>query len=255
MEDILVIQGHPIRNRFFIGSGKFGSYELMRQVIEASRAHIVTVALRRVDTASNKENVLDYIPSDCILMPNTSGARTAEEAVRIAEIARELCRTKWIKVEVISDNKYLLPDNYETIRATETLAKRGFIVMPYMNPDLMDARRLRDAGAATIMPLGAPIGTNKGMTTREIIKIIINEIALPVVVDAGIGRPSQAAEAMEIGAAAVLANTAVATAEDPVRIARAFSLAVEGGREGFRAGLGAINDIAQASSPLTGFLH
>lgn len=254
-DDTLVIAGQKITNRFFLGTGKFASYALMRAAIEASNAHIVTVALRRVDTASKTENVLDYIPSSCIVMPNTSGARNAEEALRIAEIARELCQTNWVKIEVISDAKYLLPDNYETIKATEALAAKGFIVMPYMNPDLMDARRLRDAGASAVMPLGAPIGTNKGLLTRDAIKIIIDEINLPVVVDAGIGRPSHAAEAMELGAAAVLANTAVASADDPVRIARAFSLAVHAGREGMRAGFRAARTTAEASSPLTGFLR
>lgn len=254
MLDSLVIGGRTLTSRFFLGTGKFASHPLMCEAITISEAQVVTVALRRVDAASKTDNILDFIPPGCILMPNTSGARNAAEAVRIAEIARELCRTDWVKIEIIADSRYLLPDNQETIRATEILARRGFVVMPYMNPDLMDARRLRDAGAASLMPLGAPIGTNKGVTTRELIKILIAEVPLPVVVDAGLGLPSHAAEAMELGAAAVLANTAVATAEDPVRMARAFALAVAAGREGWLAGPGAVHETARASSPLTGFL-
>ncbi len=198
MEDRLIIAGQHIRSRFFLGTGKFSSYAIMKEAIIASGAHLVTVALRRVDAQSKKENILDYIPKGSIVMINTSGARTTEEAIRIARLARELACGNWIKIEVIPDNKYLLPDNAQTIRATEVLAKEGFIVMPYMNPDLADARRLRDAGAASIMPLGSPIGTNKGLKVLELLKILIEEIKLPVVIDAGIGRPSHAAEAMEI---------------------------------------------------------
>ncbi|MCX5698813.1 MAG: thiazole synthase [Candidatus Omnitrophica bacterium] len=255
MEDHLIIAGHSIKNRFFLGTGKFASYKLMKEAIISSGAHIVTVALRRVDMQSSHDNILEYIPKECIVMANTSGARNADEAIRIARIARAAGCGNWIKIEVIPDNKYLLPDNSQTIRATEILAKEGFIVMPYVNPDLADARRLFNAGAASIMPLGAPIGTNKGVCTRELIKILIQEISLPIVVDAGIGRPSHAAEAMELGAAAVLVNTAVATAQDPVLTARAFSLAVEAGRLAYRAGVVASKDKAQASSPLTGFLR
>jgi len=255
MEDPLIIAKQVIKSRFFLGTGKFASYSLMKDAIIASRAHIVTVALRRVDAQSPRDNVLEYIPKDCIIMANTSGARNADEAVRIARIARAAGCGDWIKIEVIPDNKYLLPDNAETIRATQVLAKEGFIVMPYMNPDLADARRLCEAGAASIMPLGAPIGTNKGVCMRELIKILVQEISLPIVVDAGIGRPSHAAEAMELGAAAVLVNTAVATAEDPVLAARAFSLAVEAGRIAYRAGVASPKDKAEASSPLTGFLR
>jgi len=255
MDDPLIIAGQIIRNRFFLGTGKFASYELMREAIIASRAHIVTVALRRVDAHFPQDNILEYIPKDCIVMANTSGARNADEAVRIARIARAAGCGEWIKIEVIPDNKYLLPDNAETIRATEVLAKEGFIVMPYVNPDLADARRLTDAGAASVMPLGAPIGTNKGVCMRELIKILVQEIKLPIVVDAGIGRPSHAAEAMELGAAAVLANTAVATAEDPVLTAQALSMAVEAGRIAYRAGVVMPKDKAEASSPLTGFLR
>jgi len=255
MEDHLIIAGQVIKNRFFLGTGKFASYPLMKDAIIASRAQMVTVAVRRVDTQAAQDNILKYIPKECIIMANTSGARNADEAVRIARIARAAGCGNWIKIEIIPDNKYLLPDNVQTIQATEVLAKEGFIVMPYMNPDLADARRLYDAGAASIMPLGAPIGTNKGVCLRELIKILVEEISLPIVVDAGIGRPSHAAEAMELGAAAVLVNTAVATAEDPVLTAQAFSLAVKAGRLAYRAGVAAAKDNAEASSPLTGFLR
>ncbi|MFA4887978.1 MAG: thiazole synthase [Candidatus Omnitrophota bacterium] len=255
MEDQLIIAGQAIESRFFLGTGKFASYPLMREAIVVSRAHIVTVALRRVDTQDRRDNILEYIPKECIIMANTSGARNADEAIRIARIARAAGCGNWIKIEVIPDNKYLLPDNAQTIRATEVLAKEGFIVMPYVNPDLADARRLSDAGAATIMPLGAPIGTNKGVCMRELIKILVQEINLPIVVDAGLGRPSHAAEAMELGASAVLVNTAVATAQDPALTAQAFSLAVRAGRIAYRAGVAAPKDNAEPSSPLTGFLR
>ncbi|TAL39048.1 MAG: thiazole synthase [Spirochaetes bacterium] len=255
MDDVLKIAGREIRSRFLLGTGKFPSHTVMRDTIVASGSHIVTVAVRRVDPDAGSENMLEYVPSGCILMPNTSGARNADEAVRIARLARAMGCGDWIKIEVISDNRYLLPDNAETIRATDILAKEGFVVMPYMNPDLMDARRLRDAGAASVMPLGAPIGTNKGLRMREMISILIEEMDLPVVVDAGIGLPSQAAESMEIGADAVLVNTAVATAKDPARIARAFAMAIQAGREAYLAGPGSIKKYAEASSPLTGFLR
>ncbi|MBM7582250.1 thiazole synthase [Caldicoprobacter guelmensis] len=255
MDDKLVIAGHELSSRLFIGTGKFHSHKVIPQVIERSGAQVVTVALRRINLDYPEENMLNYIPKGCIIMPNTSGARNAEEAVRIARIARAACGSNWIKIEVINDNKYLLPDNYETIKATEILAKEGFIVLPYMSPDLIAARRLRDAGAAAVMPLGAPIGTNKGLKARELIKIMIDEIDLPVIVDAGLGRPSHAAEAMELGAAAVLVNTAIATADDPVAMAEAFALAVKGGRMAYLAGMGAVKEFAEASSPLTGFLR
>jgi thiazole synthase len=255
MDDELIIAGRKIRSRFLLGTGKFASYDIMKNAIAASGAHIVTVALRRVDQGAGQENILDYIPEGLIIMANTSGARNADEAVRIARVARAAGCGDWIKIEIIPDNKYLLPDNLETIKATEILAKEGFIVMPYVNPDLADARRLYNAGAASVMPLGAPIGSNKGVTTRELIKILVSEINLPVIVDAGIGKPSHAAEAMEIGAAAVLANTGVAAADDPVSMARSFALAVEAGRLCYLSGPGAVCDTAEASSPLTGFLR
>ncbi|WP_334124807.1 thiazole synthase, partial [Phascolarctobacterium faecium] len=221
---------------------------------EQAGAQIITLALRRAQSQQN--NILDFIPSGITLLPNTSGARTAEEAIRIARLARACGCGDFIKLEIIRDSKYLLPDNQATIRATEILAKEGFIVMPYMYPDLNTARDLRDAGAASIMPLGAPIGSNKGLATRDFIKIIIDEIALPVIVDAGIGRPSQACEAMEMGAAAVMANTAIATAGDIPLMAAAFKQAVEAGRAAYLAGPGRVLEQgAAASSPLTGFLE
>jgi len=254
MDDKLIIGGRDINSRLFIGTGKFPANRIIPDVIKNSKAQVITVALRRIDFDSDEENMLNYIPEECILMPNTSGARNAEEAVRIARLARASGCGNFVKIEVISDNRYLLPDNRETVKATEILVKEGFVVLPYMNPDLMDAKRLRDAGAAAVMPLGAPIGTNKGLKTKELVKILIDEIDIPVIVDAGIGKPSEACEAMEIGAAAVLVNTAIATAGDPVAMAAAFSKAVEAGRMAFLSGTGAVKEYAEASSPLTGFL-
>ncbi|MFT9496592.1 thiazole synthase [Anaerosolibacter sp.] len=255
MEDLLKIGGVDLKSRLFVGTGKFSSYEVMKNAIGTSGSQVVTVALRRIDLESQEENVLNFVPKDCVLLPNTSGARTAEEAVRIARIARAAGCGNWIKIEVISDNKYLLPDNYETIKATEILAKEGFIVLPYMNPDLMVAKRLKEVGAAAVMPLGAPIGTNRGLKTKEMVRILIDEIDLPIIVDAGIGKPSEAAEAMEMGAAAVLVNTAIATAGDPAMMARAFDLAVQAGRIAHLSRPGATKLYAEASSPLTGFLE
>lgn len=254
MEDKLVIAGQELTSRLFVGTGKFHSNKILPEVIRSSGALVVTVALRRVDLESKDENILEYIPKECILMPNTSGARNAEEAVRIARLARASGCGNWIKIEVVSDNKYLLPDNFETVKATEILVKEGFVVLPYMSPDLMAAKRLRDVGAAAVMPLGAPIGTNKGLKTKEIVRILIDEIDVPVIVDAGLGKPSHAAEAMEMGADAVLVNTALATAGDPVAMAEAFKLAVKAGRKAFLAGAGPVVEAAEASSPLTGFL-
>lgn len=254
MDDRLVIGGQELTSRLFIGTGKFSSNKLIPEVIKSSGARVITVALRRVDFDSKDENILDHIPRECILMPNTSGARNADEAVRIARLAKAAGCGNWIKIEVISDNKYLLPDNFETIKATEILAREGFIVLPYMSPDLMSAKRLRDAGAAAVMPLGAPIGTNQGLKTKELVQIMIDELDVPIIVDAGLGRPSHAAEAMEMGAAAVLVNTALATAGDPVAMGEAFGLAVAAGRKAYLSGTGPIQEFAQASSPLTGFL-
>ena len=250
--DKLILGGHEFNSRFILGSGKY-SLDLIKAAVENAGAEIITLALRRAVTGK-VANILDYIPKNVTLLPNTSGARNADEAVRIARLAREAGCGDFIKIEVIRDSKYLLPDNYETIKATEALAKEGFIVLPYMYPDLNVARSLRDAGAAAIMPLGSPIGSNKGIATKEFIKIIINEIDLPVIVDAGIGRPSQACEAMEMGAAAVLVNTAIAVSPNPVEMGRAFKLAVEAGRMAFEAKLAKQYRHAQASSPLTAFL-
>lgn len=251
----LKIGGVELDSRLFIGTGKYPSKDTLPKVIESSGTQMVTIALRRVDATRNENNILSYIPKDTILLPNTSGARNADEAVRIARLARAMGCGDWVKIEVISDNKYLLPDNEETLKATDILANEGFKVLPYMNPDLMSAKKLVDAGAAGVMPLGAPIGTNRGLRMKELIGIIIEEIKLPVIVDAGIGAPSHAAEAMEMGADAVLVNTAIATSDDPVKMAQAFSLAVKAGRYAFTARLGAKSEVASASSPLTGFLH
>lgn len=252
-EDKLVIGGHEFSSRFILGSGKY-NLDLIKAAVENAGAEIITLALRRANTQGG-ENILDYIPKGVTLLPNTSGARNAEEAVRIARLAREVGCGDFVKIEVIHDSKYLLPDNYETVKATEMLAKEGFIVMPYMYPDLNVARELANAGAAAIMPLAAPIGSNKGLATKEFIKILIEEIDLPVIVDAGIGRPSQACEVMEMGAAAVMANTAIATAGDIPAMAEAFKNAIQAGRQAYIAGLGRVIDKASASSPLTGFLN
>lgn len=251
----LIIAGNKLESRLLIGTGKFPNKNIITDVIKNSESQVVTMALRRIDIGANEENILEYIPKECVLLPNTSGARNAEEAVRIARLARACGCGNWVKIEVISDNKYLLPDNMETIKATEILAKEGFIVLPYMSPDLMAAKRLVNAGAAAVMPLGAPIGTNKGIKTKELTQIIIDEIDLPVIVDAGIGKPSHAAEAMEMGADAVLVNTAIATSDDPVNMAKAFSLAVKAGRIAYESKMGLEKKYASASSPLTGFLH
>ena len=219
------------------------------------QTHRSSLALRRANEGG-LANILDYIPENVTLLPNTSGARNAQEAVRIARLSREVGCGDFVKIEVVHDSKYLLPDNYETIKATEILAKEGFVVMPYMYPDLNAARALKDAGAACIMPLGAPIGSNKGLATKEFIQILIDEMDLPIIVDAGIGRPSQACEAMEMGAAAVMANTAIATAGDVPVMAEAFKKAIEAGRSAYLSGLGRqIERGASASSPLTGFLE
>jgi thiazole synthase len=253
MADELVIGGRRFNSRFILGSGKF-SLEFMRTVIDNGGAEMVTLALRRAN--AEKENILDHIPKNITLLPNTSGARNAQEAVRIARLAKELGCGDFVKIEVINDSKYLLPDNQETIKAIEILSKEGFIVMPYMYPDLIAARRMADAGAAAIMPLGAPIGSNKGLLTRDFIKILVDEIDLPIIVDAGIGRPSQACEAMELGVAAVMANTAIATSKDIATMSNAFKLAIEAGRKAYLAGLGRVLEKeAEASSPLTGFLE
>lgn len=252
-KDVLKLGNHEFTSRFILGSGKY-SLELIKAAIEHAGAQIITLALRRANEGG-LANIMDYIPKDITLLPNTSGARNADEAVRIARLSREAGCGDFIKIEVIHDSKYLLPDNYETAKAVEVLAKEGFVVMPYMYPDLNAARDMVNAGAACIMPLGSPIGSNKGICTKDFIKILIDEIELPIIVDAGIGKPSQACEAMEMGAAAVMANTAIATAGDIPAMAEAFKKAVEAGRQGYLAGLGRVlEDGAAASSPLTGFL-
>ncbi len=251
----LIIASKIFTSRFFLGTGKFKNKHELSECIKKSETEVVTVALRRIDLERHEENILEYIPHSVTLMVNTSGARNAQEAVRIARLAKESGYGNWIKIEVINDSKYLLPDNNETIKATEILAKEGFVVLPYMFPDLYAARELVKAGAATIMPLGSFIGSNQGLKAEEFIKVLIKEINIPIIVDAGIGTPSQAAKAMEIGADAVLVNTAVATAKDPVYIAEAFSLAVKAGRMAYLGKLLDKNDGASASSPLTGFLY
>ncbi len=251
----LIIAGKSFNSRFFLGTGKFKNKQDLADSIASSGSELVTVALRRIDLERHEENILEYIPKHVTLLTNTSGARTAQEAVRIARLAKASGCGNWVKIEVINDSKYLLPDNAETIKATEILAAEGFIVLPYVTPDLYAARALVKAGAATVMPLGSFIGSNQGLRTKEFIQVLINEIDIPIVVDAGIGAPSQAAEAMEMGADAVLANTAVATAQHPANLARAFSLAVEAGRLAFLSGLPQQRSIANASSPLTGFLY
>lgn len=252
--DPLVIGGHTFTSRFILGSGKY-SLKLIQAAVQDAGAELITLAVRRANTR-DQENILDYIPKGVTLLPNTSGARNAQEAVRIARLARELGCGDFVKIEIMRDSKYLLPDNAETIKATEILAREGFIVLPYMYPDLNVARDLANAGAAAIMPLGAPIGSNKGLATRDFIQILIDEMDLPVIVDAGIGRPSQACEAMEMGAAAIMANTALATAGDLPLMAAAFRQAIEAGRKAYLSGLGRVLVRgAAASDPLTGFLH
>ena len=254
MDDTFTLAGKEFTSRFLLGTGKFKNKTDLTESIIASGVQIVTVALRRIDLEQNQENILAAIPKGVTLLTNTSGARTAEEAVRLARLAKASGQGNWVKIEVINDSKYLLPDNEETIRATKILAAEGFVVLPYVSPDLYVARRLVEAGAAAIMPLGSFIGSNQGLRTREFIKVLINEIDIPIIVDAGIGAPSHACEAMELGADAVLVNTAVAIAEKPALIAEAFAQAVKAGRSGYLSGLPAKRPMGEASSPLTGFL-
>jgi thiazole synthase len=254
-----VIAGRTFTSRLLLGTGKFSSNELMRDALAASGTEIVTVALRRADLSGTSDpfaNILDFIdPEKYLLLPNTSGAVNAEEAVRLARLAASAGLPKWIKLEIHPDPQYLLPDPIETLRATEILAAEGFIILPYINADPVLAKRLEDAGASTVMPLGSPIGSNRGLETRAQIAIIIEQARIPVIVDAGLGAPSHAAEALELGADAVLINTAIAVAEDPVAMARAFKMAVEAGRMAREAGLPAQEDTAIPTSPLTAFLH
>ncbi|MCH9266837.1 thiazole synthase [Pediococcus acidilactici] len=248
--DCLTIKGQQFNSRFILGSGKY-DYNLIKAAVKNAHAEIITMALRR--TTETTEDILNYLPEHVTILPNTSGSTNAEEAVRTAHLARELSGSNFIKLEVIPDKKYLLPDNQETVKATKILAEEGFIVLPYMLPDLNTAKQLVDAGAATVMPLASPIGSNLGLANKNLIQILIDEIELPIIVDAGIGSPSQAAEAMEMGADAVMANTAIATAEDIPLMAEAFRMGIEAGRKAYLAGLGrVVNHKAVASSPLQG---
>lgn len=254
----LTIANRQFTSRLMLGTGKFASGERMQEAIIASGTEIVTVALRRADLSGQGDpfaNILDFIPKNVLLLPNTSGAMNAEEAVRLARLAVAAGLPNWVKLEIHPDPRYLLPDPIETLKAAEVLVKEGFIVLPYINADPVLARRLQDVGTATVMPLGSPIGSHQGITTRKQIEIIIAQATVPVVVDAGIGVPSHAAEAFEMGADAVLVNTAIAVASDPVRMAIAFKKAVEAGRDAYEIGLGSQSDEASATSPLTTFLY
>lgn len=254
--DNLIIAGRSFRSRLMIGTGKFSSNQAMVSAMEASECEIVTVALRRVDIANPQDSMLQHIdPKRYLLLPNTSGARDAEEAVRLARLARAAGCEPWVKLEVTPDPYYLLPDPVETLKAAEILVKDGFTVLPYMPADPVLAKRLEEVGTATVMPLGSPIGTNKGIKTKDHLAIIIEQAQVPVVVDAGLGAPSHAAEAMEMGADAVLVNTALADTPNPAGMSAAFAKGVQAGREAFLAGLGTQRQYAEASSPLTGFLR
>lgn len=255
----MTIAGRPFRSRLIVGTGKFPSPEAMRDALEASGAEMVTVALRRADLSGERDpfaNILEFIdPARYLLLPNTSGAMNAEEAIRLARLARAAGLPNWVKLEIHPDPRYLLPDPVETLRAAEVLVREGFVVLPYINADPVLAKRLQEVGTATVMPLGSPIGSNRGVQTRDQIGIILEQATVPVVVDAGLGAPSHAAEAMELGADAVLVNTAIAVAGDPNGMARAFALAVQAGRMAFEIGLAEQRREASATSPLTGFLN
>lgn len=252
----LTIQDRTFRSRLFMGTGKFGSPMQMREALIASKSELVTVALKRIDSNLDSDDLLSYIDlSQSHLLPNTSGARTTKEAVLAAQLAREAMETNWIKLEIHPDPKYLLPDPIETLKACEQLAKLGFVVLPYIHADPVLCKHLEDVGTAVVMPLGSPIGSNQGLKTLDFLQIIIEQSHVPVVVDAGIGSPSDASKAMEIGADAVLVNTAIAVANDPINMATAFAKAVEAGRLAYEAGLGYKQENAKASSPLTAFLN
>ncbi len=256
MDKPLVIAGRTFQSRLLLGTGKFSSSQVMKEALDASGTDVVTVALRRVELQNPQDSILSYIDTKrWLLLPNTSGARDAEEAVRLARLARAAGCEPWVKLEVTPDPHYLLPDPVETLKAAEILLKDGFVVLPYIHADPVLAKRLEDLGTATVMPLGSPIGSNRGMKTRDSIEIIIERATVPVVVDAGLGAPSHAAEAMEMGADAVLVNTAIAVAGDPVLMAKAFKKGVEAGREAFVAGMRQPQKKAEPSSPLTGFLR
>jgi len=255
----LSIGGRSFGSRLLAGTGKFASPELMSDALKASGCEIVTVALRRADLSGSHDpfaNILEWIdPKNYLILPNTSGAMDAEEAIRLARLAEAAGLPKWVKLEIHPDPRYLLPDPVETLKAAQMLVKEGFVVLPYINADPVLARRLQDVGTATVMPLGSPIGSNQGLATRDQLRIIIEQAEVPVVVDAGIGAPSHAAEAMELGADAVLINTAMAVCQDPVRMAKAFRMAVESGREAFEVGVGNRSQTARPTSPLTAFLE
>lgn len=256
MNDSLIIAGRSFGSRLFTGTGKFGHHPLMQEALAASGTELVTVAMKRVNTKREEEDILDYLPAGQFqLLPNTSGARTAKEAVFVAQLAREALETNWVKLEIHPDPKYLMPDPVETFKAAEELVRLGFVVLPYIHADPVLCKRLEEVGVAAVMPLGAPIGSNKGLKTIDFLQIIIEQSSVPVVVDAGLGAPSHAAAAMELGADAVLVNTAIANAAHPVQMAAAFRLAVEAGRMAWLAGLGAVKEYAEASSPLTAFLE
>jgi thiazole synthase len=254
----LVIAGRAFRSRLIVGTGKFSSPEAMRDALEASGSEIVTVALRRANLSGERDpfaNILEFIdPAKYLILPNTSGAMNASEAVRLARLARAAGLPNWVKLEIHPDPRYLLPDPIETLAAAQELVKDGFVVLPYINADPVLAKRLQEVGTATVMPLGSPIGSNRGVVTRDQIRIILEQATVPVVVDAGLGAPSHAAEAMELGADAVLVNTAIAVASDPNAMARAFALAVQAGRMAHEIGLAEVRSEASATSPLTGFL-
>ncbi len=255
-DDPLIIAGRRFGSRLMVGTGKFSTAKVLHAVLQNSGAAIVTVALRRVDLGKwGNDSILSVLdPAQHLILPNTSGARNAEEAVRLARMARAMGLEPWVKLELTPEPRYLLPDPLETLKAAAKMLQEGFVVLPYIQPDPILAKRLEELGAATVMPLGAPIGSNRGLRTRDLIQIIIEQAKVPVVVDAGLGAPSHAAEAMELGADAVLVNTALAEAADPSKMAAAFALGVEAGRKAYLAGLGPLRHVAAASSPLTGFL-
>ena len=255
MNDPLIIADKTFNSRLFTGTGKFGNHQLMQEALLASGTELVTVALKRIDIEDKEEDILTYLQQDQFaLLPNTSGVRNAKEALFAAQLAREALQTNWLKLEIHPDPKYLLPDPIETLKAAEELVKLGFVVLPYIHADPVLCKRLEEVGVAAVMPLGAPIGTNKGLQTKAFLEIIIEQSKVPVIVDAGIGAPSHAAAALELGADAVLVNTAIAVAGDPVAMGKAFKQAVEAGRSAYLAGLGAESNAAEASSPLTTFL-
>lgn len=256
MTDTLTIADKTFHSRLFIGTGKFSNNQLMREAAIASESELVTVALKRVDIDNQSDDLLTHLQGNTInLLPNTSGVRTADEAVFVAQLAREALKTNWIKLEIHPDPRYLLPDGFETLKATEALVKLGFVVLPYIHADPVLCKRLEEVGAQSVMPLGAPIGSNKGLKTKDFLAIIIEQSNVPVIVDAGIGAPSHAAYAMELGADAVLVNTAIAVSQYPIQMAKAFKMAVEAGRMAYNAKLAPIKQRAEASSPLTSFLQ